>query len=238
MEEERQSRLLENIFRAISEDLVAQLITVQRKAEIPLYRININTDGNQITLNREQLIDFLPPATTSVSQPFTVNEYQTDPEHRIDVVMNVGNDLYAIEVKAGRTGLVRSPASFLNFCRKNPARLHNGKKIAGLMPSILGHTTDEYTLASAYQVLVERRPIHRTWYLCLRHDQQWVEQTNSNANKDTANGLFLNCRIFYFNQLATSVGKDSFTEILRNIIPTCQCEAFVQAMWKQALAEG
>lgn len=238
-----QSKLLDNIFIAISEFLVAEMIKQSETINYYTFENRELKGGIKKTFSATK---------TDISQEILLKigdkKHNVDSQSKIDVLLSTKEKkFHAIEVKAGMSGPVESPSAFVSYCKKNKVRFHKNKenqknnenkkpqKVAGCMSSILAHLkgtgfTQDYEIRAVQKTDngdVKHQDIEKEWYLCLRNKAFWDGKLLTNEDK-----LFTNCRIFFINELAKD--KDKFKDIVKKMVPFFNNETFADQMWERA----
>jgi len=197
------NELLEKIFIAISEKLLADLL----QEEFTYRQINFN--------NQHEPQDF-EAGTMHVNQVFRglrlrtligENEYRTDSEHRFDCVIQSNDVYYAAELKAGQSGPAADFRAFAAYCREKRVRFRENKSqyLDGCISAFLSkftHIEEELLIYSESPEQNNRYPINEVWFLCFRRRPEQLEIPNiGTSTRETFYRTFVNCRILFLDDL-------------------------------------
>jgi len=239
MEEE----ILEKIFIAISENLVAGLLSHENVKQISSFKFTLNENETRRILQQNEHQYDVQHVQTYVSKRFNLQingakkPREMDDQHKIDVVLQQNNHLHAIEVKAGNSGQAKSPNDFLRVnLKRKVSRDYHSK--SGSVASILAH--NQRHICWRYSIVL-REPIQNnktlenSWFLCLRNRTTW--QGRGFHARHNGRTFFDDCTIFFIDDLVNAAGPETFATVMRKIAPFCNCSEFAENMWLKAGGE-
>lgn len=231
--------LMDKIFIAISEELVAEMLkqAAKNNRAIPIHKYKEN--------GLEKHDRIFEQVKTEVAKDFKIkidkNTYNTDDQHKIDILLKHNDGAYAIEVKAGNKGAGESRNQFEKYCKQKKCRFQKKSnktegRIAGRMAAILAHLKNNEI--NEYKIVISdgstKIDLEREWFLCLRKsNKKW-----NTEGKYKPSEIFEFCSIIFINELAEIITKKEFIKIILRLVPFGNNQVFQDEMWKRAISEN